>query len=257
MPATAQELKKDIPAHPHKYVAEEDAQILKLYEGLRSADVSDGMDIVGLRDSGLVSSDIKPLWRDLEDFSHRIQGIALTARYVRTNRAVPSMTAAEYDKWQGEWYGKLSPEAYVELIRPGTILVFDAAEDGEVGTIGSFNTMNWKLRGCRGIVTSGGSRDTDEVMKQKIPIYLQRITRGYPPGRNELDAVNVPVMIGGVLVRPGDVVVADGDGVVVVPREHAEAVARHARRILDNDKKNRRRLYEKLGMPPDKTVLPD
>ncbi|MCL6508040.1 MAG: hypothetical protein K6T59_13545, partial [Bryobacteraceae bacterium] len=54
------------------------------------------------------------------------------------------------------------------------------------------------------------------------------------PGRNELESVNRPVTISGVLVRPGDVVVADGDGVVVVPRERAEEVAQAARQFLDN-----------------------
>jgi 4-hydroxy-4-methyl-2-oxoglutarate aldolase len=66
--------------------------------------------------------------------------------------------------------------------------------------------------------------------------------------------VNQPVTMGGVLVRPGDVVVADGDGVVVVPREHAEPVALAARNILESDKAGRRKLYEELGMPLDETV---
>ena len=74
------------------------------------------------------------------------------------------------------------------------------------------------------------------------------------PGRNELESVNQPVTIGGVVIRPGDVIVADGDGVVCVPREFARPVAEYAREILVGDKQARKALYQKLGMPLDKTV---
>ncbi|MEK7407949.1 MAG: RraA family protein [Acidobacteriota bacterium] len=239
--------------NPLPYSAEEDAKILALFDGLRVADVTDAMDKIGLPQSGLMEPGIKPLWRG-QDFEHRIQGIALTARYVRTNRRVPRTSPEEWDKWSGEWYATIGREQFAPMIRPGTVLVFDAAEDGDSGTIGSNNIMNWKLRGLRGAVTSGGARDTDEITKEAVPIYLARITRGYPPGRNELESVNAPVMCGGVLVRPGDAVVADGDGVIVVPRHHAPEVARYARAILDRDKAARRKLYEKLGLPLDKSV---
>ena len=106
------------------------------------------------------------------------------------------------------------------------------------------------------MVTSGGARDTDEIMKQKVPLYFRGPGRGIRPRRNEVESVNRPVTVGGVLVRPGDVVVADGDGVAVVPREHAEAVARVAREVLESDKAGRRKLYERLGLPPDRTVAP-
>ena len=74
------------------------------------------------------------------------------------------------------------------------------------------------------------------------------------PGRNEIESVNRPVVCGGVLVIPGDVVVADGDGVVVVPRAQAEEVAGYARKILDGDKAGRRELYRELGLPADPSV---
>ncbi|NVM04876.1 MAG: RraA family protein, partial [Candidatus Helarchaeota archaeon] len=92
------------------------------------------------------------------------------------------------------------------------------------------------------------------VAKERVPLYLRHVGRGIRPGRNELESVNRPVVIGGVLVCPGDVVVADGDGVVVVPRAVAEKVTLYARNILDNDKQNRRKLYERLGIPIDQTV---
>jgi len=72
---------------------------------------------------------------------------------------------------------------------------------------------------------------------EHVPLYLRKKGRGIRPGRNELESVNRPVVIGGVLVCPGDVVVADGDGVIVVPRKVAGQVAGYARTILEKDKK--------------------
>jgi regulator of RNase E activity RraA len=239
------------------FPADDDARILAAFRGLRVADVSDGMDMAGLQDVGLVSPEIHPLWRDVEEFAHRIVGIAVTVRYVPTNRRPAPMPADEFRRWEGHWYQAISPEPFVPLLRPGSVVVIDGDEDNDTGSIGSNNILGWKVRGAVGVVTSGGARDTDEIAKQKVPLYLRRIGRGIRPGRNEVESVNRPVTIGGVLVRPGDVVVADGDGVVVVPREHALAVAGFARTILEADKTGRRELYRKLGMPEDPTVRPE
>ena len=78
--------------------------------------------------------------------------------------------------------------------------------------------------------------------------------RGVRPGRNEVESVNRPVVIGGVLVRPGEVVVADGDGMIVVPREKAKEVARYAQTALTKDKEGRRNWYQKLGIPADDSI---
>src|SRR5690606_31896762 len=122
--------------------------------------------------------------------------------------------------------------------------------------IGSNNIMLWISRGARGVVTSGGARDTDEIIKQKVPLYYRRAGRGIRTGRNQVESVNRAATIGGVLARPGDVVVADCGGVVVVSRGHAETVASAAHKTLEADKAGRRRLYERLGLPPDQTVEP-
>jgi 4-hydroxy-4-methyl-2-oxoglutarate aldolase len=234
-----------------------DSTLLALCEGLRVADVVDAMDMVGLRNVGLMDPRIQPLWRDLEDFRHHFCGLALTVRYVPTNKVVPNpIPETEFEAWSSRWYNELSPEPFVDLIRPGTVIVIDASGNGDTGSIGSYNSLVWYARGARGIVTTGSVRDTDEIIKQRIPLYLDPLQRGrgIRPGRNEIESVNRPIEIGGALVRPGDVIVADGDGVVVVPREYAVWVFQLARRILEADKQGRRQLYQQLGLPLDKTV---
>jgi regulator of RNase E activity RraA len=237
-----------------------DEAILDLYQGLRVADVADGLDMAGLRGVGLVDTRIEPLWRDLDDFSHLFCGLAVTVRYVPHNRVVPNpMEAEAFRQWEGAWYNQISAEPFVELLKPGSVVVIDASGNGDTGSVGSFNSLAWYARGARGIVTTGSVRDTDEIIKQKIPLYmdLTQRGRGIRPGRNMVESFNEPVEIGGAYVRPGDVVVADGDGVVVVPREYAEPVARAARTILESDKAGRRQLYEQLGRPLDPTVQED
>jgi regulator of RNase E activity RraA len=224
------------------YPPEENARILKLFEGLRAADVSDGMDMAGLTDVGTVDPEIHALWTDTQNFTHRIIGLAVTARYVPTNKRVARID----QKTINQWYASITSEAFQEMLFPGSILVIDAAEDGESRSIGSSNIRAWQKRGMIGVVTSGGLADSDEIIYHKVPAYFRRLARGIRPGRNELESVNRPVNIGGVLVRPNDVVIADGDGVVVVPREHAEEVAGFARGFLDNIGKER---YERGRKP--------
>jgi regulator of RNase E activity RraA len=123
-----------------------------------------------------------------------------------------------------------------------------------VGSIGSYNVLAWKRLGMVGVVTDATARDTDEIEAEGVPLYFRSVGRGIRPGRNLIESVNRPVVCGGVLVIPGDVVVADGDGVVVVPRAVAADVARYARKILDTDKAGRRELYRELGLPDDPSV---
>lgn len=234
-----------------------DEEILKLYEGLRVADVSDGMDMVGLRDVGLMEQRIVALWKDTEEMSHLFCGIAVTARYVPSQRIIKNpMEKAEFQQWEGAWYNTWSPEPFVDSLKDGSVVVLDVNGDGDTGSVGSFNSLFWVSKGARGIVSNGGVRDTDEIIKQRIPVYLDMANRGrgIRPGRNDLESVNRPVTIAGVLVNRGDVIVADGDGVIVVPRKFAQPVAEFAREILAKDKQGRKGLYEQLGMPLDKTV---
>ena len=230
------------------------ADLLAMYEGLRVTDVCDGLDAVGLIDTCTMDWHIRPLWRDLERFAHRIYGVAHTVRFVPTSRIVPRpMPLEEYVAWKSRWYRELAPGPR-EPIHDGEIIVIDAAEVGDVGFIGSNNALGWIVAGARGVVSNGGCRDTDELIVEQVPVYTARIARGIRPGRLEWDAENVPVVCGGVRVIPGDIVVADGDGVIVVPVEHAVRVAEIARRIADDDKRGRRIKYERAGLDVDHTL---
>jgi regulator of RNase E activity RraA len=231
-------------------------QLLARFEGLRVTDVCDGLDAVGLIDTCTMDWKIRPLWRDTDGFRHRIYGFAHTVRFVPTNRVVPRpMALDEYKAWKSRWYRELAPGPK-EPIQAGEVIVIDAAEVGDVGYIGSNNALGWIVAGAHGVVTNGGCRDTDELILQGVPVYSARIARGIRPGRLEWDAENVPVACGGVRVFPGDVVVADGDGVIVVPIAHAKTVAAIARDIADGDKRGRRDKYERAGLPADGTLAP-
>ncbi len=236
----------------------ENQNLIKLYEGLRVADVCDGMDMVGLMDVGLMDPKISPLWKDIENFDHQFAGIAFTVRYVPSQRVPhPESTSIEdYKNWRDQWYTNLSGEPFIEHIRPGHVIVIDNEGDGDTGTTGSNNSMIWTRKGAVGIVSAGGVRDTDEIIKQNIPLYMDYFKRGrgIRPGRNELESFNEPIVVGGVYIKPGDVIVADGDGVIVVPRDKAVEVADAAREELTIDKAARKKLYEELGIPMDFTV---
>ncbi|NED98565.1 RraA family protein [Phytoactinopolyspora halotolerans] len=225
-------------------------ELVALFEGLRVADVRDGMDWVGLHHKGTVSPDIAPLFQG----AYAV-GVAHTVRMKPSEKSVPSMPPEDYTDWAyNYWYRELySSRPLTDNLQAGEMVVIESA-GLDVGEVGSNNSLEWYAAGATGVVTSGGVRDRDECVHQRVPTFCRLRVQKMVQGRVEFDTTQVPVNIGGVLIRPGDVVVADGDGVIAVPVEHAETVARYARQELENDKAGRRKLYEKLGWPLDDTV---
>src|SRR5262245_41543005 len=105
------------------YSEAEDQKVIALFDGLRVADVTDGMDAAGLQNIGLMDPDVRPVWKDSTTFRHRFIGIAVTARYVPTNRPqAGKRSTKEYDDWAGDWYDKLSPETFETILRKGSAL---------------------------------------------------------------------------------------------------------------------------------------
>ena len=241
-----------------------DEVLLQLYDGARVNDVVDGLVTCGYMDVGVMDRSIAPLWRDVHTMEHRIAGIALTVRYGPTNRPKhpgSDLTKPEnyndYRDWRGMWYNDLSSEPFVPLIKKGTIIVMDNKDDNDTGTTGSNNILGWQAQGAVGLVAAGGVRDIDEVIRQKNPVYMDynKRGRGERIGRNEFIDMQRPVVVGGVLVYPGDVVVADSDGVVVVPRRVAVRVGQIAYMELVDDMAGRKSKYEETGRKLDDTVI--
>jgi regulator of RNase E activity RraA len=251
------ELQRGTNLYPYEDYSEEDhTKLVKKYKGLRVTDVLDAMQAIGLQDIGFMDHSIRPLWRDYTDkLSHRICGVAVTYRYLPTNKPpAAKMSYDEFRKWHSNWYGEYAPEVFKKIITPGTVVVIDAQGIENTGFIGSNNALAWKSLGMSGVITNGCCRDTDEIILEKIPVYSKYQGGGTRPGRIETGTINQPVTVGGALVRAGDMIVADGDGVVVIPREHADEVATIAWDIASGDKEGRKKLYEKMNMEIDETV---
>lgn len=225
----------------------ENKELLELYRGLRVADVRDGLDYCLLHHYYSLPYTIRPLFRV------RVVGIAKTIRYLPYSGEIPKLTPKEYEEWMGFYYQNICPYPWLEEVKKGDFIVIDQS-NVDAGLMGSNNSLVGYQRGAMGYLTNGGPRDTDELIIQKIPFWFKFISQKTVIGRLQFDNMNIPVNIEGVLIKPGDIIVADGDGVVVVPREKAYEVATYARKELENDKLARRKLYDLLGWQYDETL---
>jgi regulator of RNase E activity RraA len=222
----------------------------ELYQPLRVVDVCDAMDGIGYFDIGLMDPEVRPLWPGM-----KFWGVAFTIRCVPANRPMRKLkTTEEIVDAHGIWFKEVGHVSTRGMIRPGHVLVTGTGGAREVGFWGSANSLGAMADGAVGIITDGYCRDTAEVTLQKTPICARARGRTIIPGRIEVAEVQTRVGCGGVQVRPGDIIGCDDDGVVVVPLEVAAEVAVHARAILLADMRARRKLYDRLGMPPDATV---
>jgi 4-hydroxy-4-methyl-2-oxoglutarate aldolase len=204
-----------------------DLALIDRLERLYPAVVADCLDRLGLR-SQVLEPHIRPLYREA-----RAAGFAATVRCVEVD-AVPEN--------RDDWYrGELQS---VDALEPGDVLVVSTCRGSFWGEL---LTTAARHRGARGIVSDAYTRDTLALIELRFPTFAAGIHCADSLGRIDVDAVGGSIVCGGVEVNPGDLVLGDYDGVVVIPSAVGEEVLSLAEEKVAGENAVRDKLAE--GMP--------
>jgi regulator of RNase E activity RraA len=225
-----------------------DADTLAAARTVRTSDVSDALDSMGLQERYVMDPRMRPLFPGI-----RFAGIAHTMAYDLTDRRLEPMT---YEGFAERQYAP-GPEGLWREAgpwgAPDEVLVIDA-KGTIAGILGSSNTLQGRAKGTVGFVIDGVCRDSYEATIQNTPVFSTVRSPAHPMGRIKAISDGEPIVCAGVEVRQGDLVLADDDGVVVLPQDLAAEVVDRAVKIQEVDRPSRRDGYTKLGLPFDETV---
>ncbi len=179
-------------------------EIIDKFRTVASASVADAVDqLVGAR--GYMDYPIKPRIND-----KKVVGPAVTVKEVKTTESVPPSHALE---------------AIDEAPEGSVVVIGIEGSDPNVAVWGGLMTAGAVARNLAGAILDAGLRDVTEIKRDfGFPVFSRTVSPGTTVGRYKTEALNVPVQCGGILVHPGDLIVADTDGVVVVPVDHVEEI---------------------------------
>ncbi|MCP1337028.1 4-carboxy-4-hydroxy-2-oxoadipate aldolase/oxaloacetate decarboxylase [Futiania mangrovi] len=192
----------------YRRVTRVDAAVCEAAKTVSVSDVHEAMPLSEAR-RGLMSPRMRPLNRSL-----RIAGPAVTAHCAPGDNLM--MHRALY------------------LAEPGDVLVVVCQSETSGAQWGDMAARYALRKGLAGVVVQGAIRDTDELERMTFPVWSTAVSP-IRPGKAGAGAVNVPVACDGVIVRPGDMIMADGDGVICVPREGAAAAVEAARERMTRE----------------------
>lgn len=228
-----------------------DQQLLEEIRKCRVADLSDGMDALGLVNKGSMSTEMRPIRPGIS-----FVGYAWTLKLEPADETFPECkTVEEYMELNNKFCSNIYSFMGVMAKEDVTdhVLVVDAG-GYPGGLLGSENMMRYHLDGMVGAVIDGGCRDSFECNLEEVKVFSTKRTYHHVSGRLKFEDVKIPVNCAGVTVHQGDIICADDDGVLVIPRERAEDVLKFAKAILEADQKVRADHYRRLGMEPDYTL---
>ena len=157
----------------------------------------------------------------------RMVGQAFTLRYIPAREDLDTMAAVSRDD--------ALQRVALEECPPNYVLVIDARRDARTACAGDMFVTRLMQRGCAGIVTDGGLRDVGPISKLAIPAFLQAPAANPTFVAHHAADMNVPIGCGGVAVYPGDVLVGDADGVIVIPLSVVDEVIEGALGIVEYD----------------------
>ena len=121
----------------------------------------------------------------------------------------------------------------VESVPEGHVLVMDCRQDASAASAGSILALRLEVRGCAGIVSDGGLRDSEEIGNMSLPAFCANPSAPTNLTKHQALDLNVPIGCGGVAVFPDDIAVGDGDGVMIVPAEMVDEIAAEAAGMED------------------------